>query len=131
MAPPSPLPEGCRRDVLLVVEERALSDLLSEALVDAGHGVVQVEGAVAAEAALAGGHFDCAIVDLDTRARDGAHLIARLRLAQPSLTVIALLPCGGLAGGAQPPPYHLALEKPARLSAVLLAVSVAHSAICN
>ncbi len=115
--------------VLLVIEDLALSDVLSEALVDAGHTVTQVEEAAAAERVVAGQRFDAAIVDLDTRARDGARLVALLRTRQPALTVIALLPCGGLPGGAEQPPYHLAIEKPARLAAVLSAVNLAHVAI--
>ena len=119
------------RTVLLVLEDRALSDVLAEALVEAGHAAIQVEDAVAAERAVAAQPFDAAIVDLDTRARDGVHLIARLRLERPALTVIALLPCGGLPARGAPPQYHLAIEKPARLAAVLSAVNVAHAAVRN
>lgn len=130
MAMPSSV-SGAWRRVLLVIEDRSLSDVLSEALVEAGHGATQVEDAATARAALATRPFDAAIVDLDTRAREGAHLIACLRAEQPGLTIIALLPCGGLCGGSGPPLYHLAIEKPARLSAVLSAVNVAHAAIRN
>jgi DNA-binding NtrC family response regulator len=131
MAMPSSLPEGSWRRVLLVIEDRALSDVLCEALVEAGHTATQVEGAAAARGALAGQQFDAAVVDLDTRARDGVNFIAHLRAERPGLTVIALLPCGGLPTGANPPPYHLAIEKPARLAAVLSAVNVAHAALRN
>jgi DNA-binding response OmpR family regulator len=117
--------------VLLVIEDRALSDLLSEALIDAGHDVTQVEDAAGAARAVANQSFDAALVDLDTRARDGAGLIAHLRTSQPEVTVIALLPCGGWDRSPHPPPYHLAIEKPARLAAVLSAVNVAHTAIRN
>ena len=119
------------RTVLLVIEDRALSDVLAEALVDAGHAATQVDDAAGAQEAVATQPFDAAIVDLDTRARDGVRLIARVRAAHPATTVIALLPCGGMPDGAGPPPYHLALEKPARLAAVLSAVSAAHAAIRN
>jgi DNA-binding response OmpR family regulator len=117
--------------VLLVIEDRALSDLLSEALVDAGHVVTQVDDAAGAERALVDQRFDAALVDLDTRAREGAGLIAHLRTSQPTVTVIALLPCGGLDQSARQPLYHLAIEKPARLAAVLSAVNVVHTAIRN
>ncbi|MGZ3427219.1 MAG: hypothetical protein ACXVCV_11255 [Polyangia bacterium] len=117
--------------MLLVVEDRALSDVLAEALVEAGHAATQADDATAAQSAVAGQRFDAAIVDLDTRAREGASLIARLRVEQPTLTVIALLPCGGLPASMRQPLYHLAIEKPARLSAVLSAVNVAHAAIRN
>ncbi|HXU68895.1 MAG TPA: response regulator [Polyangia bacterium] len=119
------------RTVLLVIEDRALSDVLAEALVDGGHAIAQVDDSDAAVRALDERAFDAAIVDLDTRARDGVRLIARVRAAHPATTVIALLPCGGMPDGAGPPPYHLALEKPARLAAVLSAVSAAHAAIRN
>jgi CheY-like chemotaxis protein len=131
MASPSSLAEGPWRTVLLVVEDRALSDVVCEALVDAGHVVTQVEDALAARAAVVAQRFDSAIVDVDTRARDGLALIARLRTEAPAMTLIALLPCGGLSGHARPPLYHVALEKPARLSAILSAVNVAHAAIRN
>ncbi|HWE27171.1 MAG TPA: hypothetical protein VHB97_04170 [Polyangia bacterium] len=131
MAIPSSVPEGSWRNVLVVIEDRALSDVLAEALVEAGHAATQVEDATAARDALVAQRFDAAIVDLDTRARDGARLIADLRASHPALTVIALLPCGGLPAPVREPPYHLAIEKPARLAAVLSAVNVAHAAIRN
>lgn len=123
--------QGTWRKVLLVIEDHALSDVLAEALTEAGHAATQVDDAAAAQQALVTERFDAAIVDLDTRARDGIHIVARLRAEQPATTVIALLPCGGLPGRAGIPPYHLAIEKPARLAAVLSAVNVAHAAIRN
>jgi DNA-binding NtrC family response regulator len=131
MALPSTRTQGTWRTVLLVIEDRALSDVLAEALVEAGHSAVQVEDVPSAHEAVGQQRFDAAIVDLDTRARDGGSLIAHLRARHPQLTVIALLPCGGLAASSRPPLYHLAIEKPARLSAVLSAVNVAHAAIRN
>jgi DNA-binding NtrC family response regulator len=112
------------REVLLVIEDDALSEVLCEALVGAGHVATPVEDAAAAEVALAAQPFDAAIVDLDTRARDGLELIAHLRAQHPRVTIIALLPCGGLRGGTALPGYHLAIEKPARLSAVLSAINL-------
>jgi hypothetical protein len=50
-------------------------------------------------------------------------LVEQARRAAPATTVVALLPCGGLPAG-EPVPCHLALEKPARLSAVLSAIRV-------
>jgi DNA-binding NtrC family response regulator len=119
------------RTVLVVIEDRALSDVLAEALVEAGHDIAQVDDAAAAERAVALRRFDAAIVDLDTRARQGAGLVAHLAATQPQLTVIALLPCGGLPASARPPLYHFALEKPARIAALLSAVNIAHAAIRN
>jgi DNA-binding response OmpR family regulator len=119
------------RHVLLVIEDRALSDVVAEALVDGGHVVAQADDGAQAATLLATQRFDAAIVDLDTRARDGVHLIARLRAEHPASTVIALLPCGGLPSGNRAPGYHLGIEKPARLAAILAAVEVAHSAARN
>lgn len=119
------------RTVLLVIEDRALSDVLADALVDGGHTVVQADDTTVAARLLDEQLFDAAIVDVDTRARDGEHLLARLRAKHPATTAIALLPCGGLGDGAGPPPYHFAIEKPARLAAVLTAVCAAHAAIRN
>ncbi len=132
MALPSAHP-GSWRKVLVVIEERALSEVLAEAITDAGHVAAQAEDAAAAERAAAEDDFDAAIVDLDTRAREGVALIARLRALHPRMTIIALLPCGGLPAATRSPVpmFHLALEKPARLSAILSAVDVAHAAIRN
>jgi DNA-binding NtrC family response regulator len=127
MAITHPSPDAESRRVLLIVEDASLSDLLAEALVDAGHKTLQVETAAAAEAALLAQPFDALIVDLDTRARDGVDLVSRARRTCPSLTVIALLPCGGLLGATTTPAYHLAIEKPAKLAAVLSAVRIAPS----
>jgi DNA-binding NtrC family response regulator len=123
--------ERTARSVLLVIEERALSDVLAEALVEAGHVATQVEDAASALRAVGEQRFDTVIVDMDTRARDGGNLIAHLRSHHPALTVIALLPCGGLPASAGQPLHHLAIEKPARLAAVLSAVNVAHAVLRN
>ncbi len=131
MAIPSSAVPGEWRNVLLVIEDRALSDVLAEALIDAGHVATQVDDTRAARQALAADPFDAIIVDLDTRARDGVQLIAQVRALHPPITVIALLPCGGLPNGSGHPAYHLAIEKPARLAAILSAVNVAHAAIRN
>ncbi len=131
MAAPPTTRASTPRRVLLVIEEAALSDLLAEALVDAGHTVAQAADAADARRAADAERFDAAVVDLDTRARDGAALVAALRAAHPPLTLIALLPCGGLQGDPRPAPYHVAVEKPARLGALLAAVDLAAAAIRN
>jgi DNA-binding response OmpR family regulator len=118
------------RRVLLVVEDATLADILAEALADAGHFSHVADGEAALAAALASGPYDAAIVDVDTRAHNGAHLLARVRTAAPATTVIALLPCGGVPAGAGTLPCHLAIEKPARFDAVLRAIRAAHAA-CN
>jgi DNA-binding NtrC family response regulator len=129
MATSSSVPAVGWRKVLLVVEDASLSDVLGEALVEAGHSVAQIEDAATAPSVLAEQPFDTVLVDLDTRTRDGDALIARLRAEHPAVTIIALLPCGGSPPGARTALYHVGIEKPARLNAVLSAVHLAHAAI--
>ncbi len=119
------LTESEARRVLLLVEDEALAELLDEALTTAGHDE-QLALTSDVERLVADRGCDVVIVDVDTRARDGATLVARVRRAAPRVTVVALLPCGGLPPSAAPIAYHLAIEKPARLSAVLSAVSAGH-----
>jgi DNA-binding response OmpR family regulator len=116
------------RRVLLLMEDETLAELLDETLTDAGHDTARLLEHGDVEAVLGARPFDVVIVDLDTRARDGAQLVARLRRWSPSSTIVALLPCGGLHGRAECIPYHLAIEKPARLGAVLSAINAAHRA---
>jgi hypothetical protein len=97
--------------VLVVVEDPQLAELLLEALADAGH-----TGVTGGDPALC----DAAIVDFDTRARDGAATVELLRRCAPATTVVALLPCGGLPGRSIP--CDLSFEKPARLRSVLAAL---------
>jgi DNA-binding NtrC family response regulator len=108
------------RHVVVIVEDAQLAELLLDALHDAGH---TGEVATAGDLAALERNFDAAIVDLDTRARNGSSTVALLRQGWPRVTVIALLPCGGLPPGHDPVPYHLSLEKPARLQALMAALS--------
>jgi DNA-binding NtrC family response regulator len=114
------------RHVLVVVEDPQLADLLLDALSDAGH-TGELASVESLPAMLLGQRFDSAIVDLDTRARDGAATVKLLRGCAPNATVVALLPCGGMLPGGEPIPFHLSIEKPARLGAVLSALSRAIS----
>ena len=117
--------DGSSRRVLVVVEDGALAELLLDALMDAGHaGELLAEGADL-RAAIGVGQFDAVIIDLDTRARTGPELVALVREAAPRTTVIALLPCGGLPSNHPRLAYHLAVEKPARLGALLSALAAA------
>ncbi len=113
------------RCVLLVVEDASLAELLAEAILEAGH-IVQL--ALPGEV-LDGGTrcdlFQAAIVDLDTWDRQGMRVIEHLRHHAPTMTVIALLPCGARASDFVGAHYHLSLEKPARMHAVLSAVGAA------
>ncbi|HZS37488.1 MAG TPA: response regulator [Polyangia bacterium] len=128
MAPTSlnPLIDGPPRRVLLVVDDPTLAELLVEALEDAGHAPVVTDGLTTARAAFDRQPFDAAIVDLDTRARNGAEVVSFIREHSPATTVIALLPCGGMPGATRAIAYHMATEKPARLEALLSAIRVSH-----
>jgi DNA-binding NtrC family response regulator len=119
-----------QRHVLLVIEDEALVDILRETLTDQGHAIC-VTDADSLVATLARQRFDAAIVDLDTRGRAGMHVPARLRAAAPATTIVARLPYGGLPDAAGPLAYDLAIEKPARLGAVVRAVNVARAVVGN
>ncbi len=118
------------RHVLVVVEDPQLADLLLDALCEAGH-TAELASNESLPALLLEQTFDAAIVDLDTRARDGAATVALLRSCAPQVTVVALLPCGGVPPGGDPIPFHLALEKPARLRAVLSALAASQAVSRN
>ncbi len=114
------------RQVLVVVEGRAFGDVLRDALTDAGH-----RGEILAERedlrlVLRRKRYHVTIVDVDTRARNGSELIAAIREVSPGTMVIALLPCGGLPSNYPRLAYDLALEKPAKLHAILSAVAGRH-----
>jgi CheY-like chemotaxis protein len=112
------------RRVLLVIEDETLAEVLGELLAAAGHEAAHARQGSDLEVALGQHPFDAILVDLDTRARDGGVLVERLRRWSPTSTIVALLPCGGLPPGTLSVPYHLALEKPARVGAVLAALHV-------
>jgi DNA-binding NtrC family response regulator len=114
------------RHVLVMIEDPQLADVLLDALCEAGHTAALATFEIL-PALLASERFDAAIVDLDTRARDGAATVALLREHSPDTTVVALLPCGGLPPGRDPVPYHLSLEKPARLRAVMTALAASQA----
>ena len=118
----NPLLARGQKCVLVVVDDGTLAELLVESLLEAGH-VPQVAAFTdVIESALECVRFDAVIVDLDTWAREGIRVIDKIRQASPSTTVIALLPCGGMSSELEQVSYHLAIEKPARLKAVLTAV---------
>lgn len=131
MPSPDPSASAAPRRVLLVVDEAAFADVIREALADAGHAVTVAGDETGLRAALAGGRFDAAIVDLDSRARTGLRLLLQIRAGAPATTLIALLPCGGLPPDGAGVPYHLAFEKPPRLAALLRAVEIAHAVTGN
>lgn len=111
-----------RKFVLLVVEDDAMADLLVDALLEAGHVAQLATTLEVVRGEIDCSLFDAAIVDLDSWDRHGTIAIARLREDAPSATILALLPCGGRASEFAGVRYHVALEKPARLTAVLAAL---------
>ena len=117
MSPPA---DFAPRRVLLVVEDDSLAELLDELLREAGHHSARLDDNLPSLPPNA----DVILVDLDRHARDGVALLTRLRRAAPASTIVALLPCGGLPSGADSEPIDcdVAVEKPARLSAVLAAI---------
>lgn len=131
MSPDWPARAVLPRRILVVVDEPAFADVIGEALTEAGHTVEVADDEPAVRAALARTRFDAAIVDLDTRARNGLQLFLRIQALAPATLRIALLPCGGLPPGAAGVPFHLALEKPPRLAALVRAVDVARAVASN
>ena len=119
---PTPLVALTSKRVLLVVADPPLAELLAEALCDAGHVVRCADSTEVMAGEVDSAGFDAAIVDLDTWAREGCLVVERIRLQTPATLVIALLPCGGNAADYAALRHHLALEKPARLRAVLSAI---------
>jgi CheY-like chemotaxis protein len=126
-----PVLEPVARRILIVVEDATLAEILGEALSDAGHTCHLADGEAALAAALKLRVYDTAIVDVDTRARDGLRLLTQLQLDAPMTTRIALLPCGGAPFQEGSPAYHFAVEKPARLEAVLRAIHVSPTIAAN
>jgi DNA-binding NtrC family response regulator len=113
---------GAMKRVVMWVDDD-LADLLRESLVEAGH---LVEVTTSAESLhdrlIAPPPCDAAIVDLDTRGRSPVATLDALRALAPHTPIIALLPCGGFAGSVTGS-CHAAIEKPARISAILSALA--------
>jgi DNA-binding response OmpR family regulator len=83
---------------ILVVEDDALvADAIRRGLVEAGFAVDHVLTAEQAEAAIATGEFDLAVIDIGLPGRDGLTLVKRLRRAEQALPVLILTARDGLA----------------------------------
>lgn len=108
--------------VLLIVEDAPLAELLAEALFEAGHVAQMATISEIVDGEEASQIFDAALVDLDSWDRRGAPAIAELRRRDPTTLIVALLPCGSVASEFAGVQYHLALEKPARIQSVLVAI---------
>ena len=66
-------------DVLLVEDDDAVADVLSELITQAGHRVTHVLNGLHALVHLSGGHFDVAVLDLDLPAINGFDLARQMR----------------------------------------------------
>jgi two-component system, OmpR family, response regulator len=83
---------------ILVVEDDALvADAIRRGLVEAGFAVDHVLTAELAEAAIATGEFDLAVIDIGLPGLDGLTLVKRLRRAEQVLPVLILTARDGLA----------------------------------
>lgn len=76
--------------ILLVEDNDALRDAITEVLTDAGHRIAAVDCAEAVADDVEGGVMDVAIVDLQLPGESGLSLIRRLRTAQPNLGILAM-----------------------------------------
>ncbi|MCL2524203.1 MAG: response regulator transcription factor [Betaproteobacteria bacterium] len=76
--------------VLLVEDDEALRDTLSQALRQAGHGVDQVADGRAADNALVTGTYDLAVLDLGLPHVDGIEVLRRMRERQDRTPVLVL-----------------------------------------
>jgi DNA-binding NtrC family response regulator len=94
--------------------------------VEGGRQGTLTSSAEEARAALARRRYRAAIVDLDRRPRDGMEIVRTIRQLAPEVTVIAILPVGGVDVSVTPSPsYHLSLEKPWRTQALMAALATA------
>jgi DNA-binding response OmpR family regulator len=109
--------------VLVIADDPALIDLLVEALAQAGHLVISAEAEEAILEAIALGRVDAVVVDLDDHRREGAAWARLVRRVSPGSRLVALLPCGGAFPTGATAPCDAALEKPARLGALLAALA--------
>lgn len=82
--------------ILLVEDNDALREAITEVLTDAGHRVEAVDCAEAIVDGVDGGSIDVAIVDLQLPGESGLSLIRRLRAAQPNLGILAMTALSGI-----------------------------------
>jgi DNA-binding response OmpR family regulator len=83
--------------ILIVEDDELVADALRRGLAAAGFAVDRVASAEQAEAALATGEFDLALVDIGLPKADGLTLVRRLRRSGSDLPVLILTARDGLA----------------------------------
>ena len=76
--------------VLVIDDESALREILSQVLTDAGHRVVGAENGKEASKALAKAAFDVVLTDMLMPERDGIEVIGELRRMQPEARIVAM-----------------------------------------
>ncbi len=110
------------RRILLVDDEAAIVMLLREVLQSAGHTVATARNGLEAQAALAQGHFDLALVDLMMPGEAIGSAIREMR--RPGMTLIAISGLSKEEAQAEAPAVSV-LQKPFTPAALLAAVNEA------
>jgi two-component system response regulator FlrC len=89
-----------RINVLLVEDDRALREALSDTLLLAGHRFRAVGSAEEALEAVSAEAFSLVVSDVNMPGMEGHQLLALLRARQPQLPVLLMTAHGGLPGQA-------------------------------
>ena len=76
--------------VLVIDDESALREILSQVLTDAGHRVVGAENGKEASKALATSAFDVVLTDVIMPEKDGMQVISEVRKKFPEVRIIAM-----------------------------------------
>lgn len=76
--------------VLVIDDEHALREILSQVLTDAGHRVVGAENGKEASKALATSAFDVVLTDVIMPEKDGMQVISEVRKKFPEVRIIAM-----------------------------------------
>ena len=76
--------------VLVIDDESALREILSQVLTDAGHRVVSAENGKEASKALAKAAFDVVLTDVIMPEKDGMQVISEVRKKFPEVRIIAM-----------------------------------------
>jgi DNA-binding NtrC family response regulator len=100
--------------ILVVDDEPALREILSQVLTDAGHRVVGAGNGKEASKALTTGAFDVVLTDVIMPEKDGMQVISELRKKFPEVRIIAMS-----GGGHVPRDQYLKIAKGLGAHAVL------------
>jgi len=100
--------------ILVIDDEPALREILSQVLTDAGHRVVGAGNGKEASKALTTGAFDVVLTDVIMPEKDGMQVISELRKKFPEVRIIAMS-----GGGHVPRDQYLKIAKGLGAHAVL------------